>query len=465
MAFWDMNSVSSNATALFTENETFSYGRLASLADEIAEAARPGGVVLFVASNSAASIAGYLGLLRAGAVPLMVSGQAPPDTVEELDAAYLPEFAWGPVGSPVLSGGKVVCHLDDYVLVRLRAFQGDLHPDLALLLPTSGSTGSPRYVRASRENLQSNAESIASYMALAPEDTALTTLPFSYSYGISIVNSHFQAGGSLAVTDRSLMERGLWDMLSEARVTNFGGVPYTYKMLERLRFARMEFPTLRFVTQAGGGLGERLHESFARACAAKNVGFMVMYGQTEATARMSYLPLERALDKIGSIGIAIPRGTLRLEREDGTVIASSGEVGELVYEGPNVTMGYATCRGDLALGDELGGVLHTGDTARFDEEGFYYIEGRKNRFLKVFGNRVGLDDLERALTAHGLSAACAGEDDRVDVYVEENGEQKAKAILPALTGLSASAFNVVAIEKLPRSESGKVLYARLREDR
>lgn len=464
MAFWDASAVPPDATALFTEGGVLSYGRLTSLADRVSEAAVSGGVALFVASNSVASIAGYLGFLRAGVVPLMVGGQAPPDTVKELDAAYLPEFAWVPEGSPALSGGKVVCRLDNYALLRLRAPRGGLHPDLALLLPTSGSTGSPRYVRASKENLQSNAESIASYMALSPEDTALTTLPFSYSYGISIVNSHLHAGGSLAVTDRSLMERGLWDMLREARVTNFGGVPYTYKMLERLRFAGMELPTLRFITQAGGGLGERLHESFARVCAAKNVGFMVMYGQTEATARMSYLPFERALDKVGSIGIAIPGGKLRLEREDGTVIESSGEVGELVYEGSNVTMGYATSRGDLALGDELGGILHTGDTARSDEEGFYYIEGRKSRFLKVFGNRVGLDDLERALIAHDLSAACTGEDDRVDVYVENNGAQKARAILPELTGLSASAFNVVAVEELPRTESGKILYARLRED-
>lgn len=465
MVFWDASAAPSGATALFTENGTLSYGRLTSFADKIAEAAGSRGVALFVASNSAESIAGYLGFLRAGVVPLMVGGQMPPDTVEELDAAYLPEFAWVPEGSPAFSGGKVICRLDEYALVQLRAPQGDLHPDLALLLPTSGSTGSPRYVRVSRENLQSNAESIASYMALSPEDTALTTLPFSYSYGISIVNSHLHAGGSLAVTDRSLMERGLWDMLRKARVTNFGGVPYTYKMLERLRFARMELPTLRFVTQAGGGLGERLHESFARVCAAKNVGFMVMYGQTEATARMSYLPFERALDKIGSIGIAIPGGALHLEREDGSAIASSGEVGELVYEGPNVTMGYATCRTDLALGDELGGVLHTGDLARIDDEGFYYVKGRKNRFLKVFGNRVGLDDLERVLAAHGLSVACAGEDDRVDVYAEDNGARKARDILPALTGLSASAFNVVEVEELPRTESGKILYARLRGDR
>ncbi|WP_158539756.1 AMP-binding protein [Gordonibacter sp. 28C] len=462
MAFWDLEAAPSSAEALVAAEGPVTYGELAGMADDVAGHVLPGQVVLFAASNAAAAIAGYLGFLRVGAVPLMSNGDAAGETLVGLEEAYAPEFVWAPEGSTALVGKEPVFSLEGYCLAKADSPGcSEANPDLALLLPTSGSTGSSRYVRVSRRNLQSNAEAIAGYMGLSPCDRAITTLPFSYSYGISIVNSHLEAGASVALTGCSLMERGFWDLFRASGATNFGGVPYTYRILEQLRFGRMSLPSLRFATQAGGALGEDMHRRFAKACADKGAGFFAMYGQTEATARISFLPPERALDKAGSVGIAIPGGSLRLEREDASVVDAPGEVGELVYEGPNVTMGYATCRADLSRGDERGGVLRTGDLARFDEDGFFYIEGRKSRFLKVFGNRVGLDDLERLLAEHGVSAACTGEDDCVRVFVENGEAELATELLPLLTGLNHAAFLVAAVEDLPRSESGKVLYSKL----
>ena len=232
-------------------------------------------------------------------------------------------------------------------------------------------------------------------------------------------------------------------------------------MLERLRFSRMDLPSLRYMTQAGGRLGEALHRRFAEACAAKGVGFVVMYGQTEATARMSYVPPERALDKVGSIGIAIPGGEFSLETDDGSAIEGAGVEGELVYRGPNVTLGYATRREDLARGDERGGILRTGDIARRDDEGFYYVTGRRGRFLKVYGNRVGLDELEALLARAGVTAACTGEDDHVRIYVEGASAEEAVAAASAATGINPKAFEATALDVLPRSSSGKILYKEL----
>lgn len=462
MAFWDLDSSQASFTAVKSAEGSLAYGELANLADAASSALNRSEVILFLATNAVGSIAVYLGALRAGAVPLLVSEHVALGTMADIDAAYLPELAWLPEGHPLARGRRVLWSHGGSCLIRLRDSQGVVHPQLALLLPTSGSTGSPRYVRATFGNLQSNAESIATYMGLRSDDVGVTSLPFSYSYGVSVVNSFLEAGASLAVTSGSLMERSFWDFMRDAGVTMLPGVPYTYRMLARLRFERMNLPELRMLTQAGGRLGEQLHEKFAAVAAEKGLRFFAMYGQTEATARIAYLPPDRALEKIGSVGIPIPGGTIRLETE-GYPDVPVGEEGELVYEGPNVTMGYAECRADLFRGDDFDGVLRTGDIAVRDADGFLYIRGRKSRFLKVFGNRVSLDDLERALAARGFSAACAGEDDRVEVYVEGDDAQRVKDGLADLATLPASAFRVISVDALPRSDAGKILYAQLKE--
>jgi acyl-coenzyme A synthetase/AMP-(fatty) acid ligase len=271
-----------------------------------------------------------------------------------------------------------------------------------------------------------------------------------YTYGLSILNSHFLKGCSIAVTGRSLMDKGFWDHLRGSGATTFGGVPYTYEMLKRLRFEQMDLPSLKVLTQAGGALGAALAAEFAGICERKGIKFFTMYGQVEATARIAYLPSEFALSKAGSIGIAIPGGELWLEKE------------ELVYRGDNVAMGYATGPDDLAKGYDHGDVLHTGDLARQDEDGFFYIVGRKKRFVKLFGNRISLDDVERQITEFGYPCACAGDDRILRIYTtdtEHHGE--IRAFIAARTGIHPSGFEVRHIENLPRNASGKILYSEL----
>lgn len=450
----DMGSV-----ALVSESESLTYGQLVGLADEYASHMGPRSLVFMKVANNVESVAFYVGCLRSGAVPLMLNADMAAGQWGALLAEYRPEFVWAPSGDPSVAGASFSDR--GYSLARTGWDSPELGGGLALLLSTSGSTGSPKLVRQSAANVASNAASIAEYLGIAPGDRAITTLPFGYTYGISIVNSHLLAGATVVLNERPVVSRAFWDRLGDAGATTFGGVPYTYQMLERLRFERMELPSLRYLTQAGGRLGERLHRKFAEACAEKGVGFVAMYGQTEATARMSYLPAERALDKAGSIGVAIPGGEFSLEDEEGRAVEGAGADGELVYRGPNVTLGYATCRADLAKGDERGGVLRTGDVARRDEEGFYYITGRKGRFLKVYGNRVGLDELESLLGRAGISAACAGTDDCVRIFVEGATAAEAVAAASGATGINPKAFEAVELPELPRSSSGKLLYSEL----
>ncbi|MBO3747096.1 AMP-binding protein [Streptosporangiaceae bacterium NEAU-GS5] len=323
-----------------------------------------------------------------------------------------------------------------------------VHPDLALLLPTSGSTGSPKLVRLSRAAVLANAHSIAAALAIGPDDVAPTSLPLHYSYGLSVLNSHLHAGATVALIPHSLVERPFWTAMTERGCTTLAAVPYQYEMLARLRADPRRCPTLTTLTQAGGRLRTDLIQHFSSLVDR----FFVMYGQTEATARIAILPAGRLADKLGSAGRAIPGGAL-----------STTDDGEIVYDGPNVMMGYAESADDLACDDVMRGRLPTGDLGHLDGEGFLYVTGRMKRIAKVFGVRVNLDDVERLLRGSGPVAAVSG-DDRLVVYAE-GADAAACATLTArlssLLNMHWSGFDVRALDRLPVLATGKIDYRTL----
>ena len=447
--------------------EVYSYGRLCADAARVA-ACTPGRPLVFsFCENSYGALCGYAGFLSGGAVPLLLDAGMHRELLDGLLETYRPGFLWLPErmagGFP---GTKRLLSMEGYVLLGRGEAPPAMHPGLALLLTTSGSTGSPKLVRQSRRNIESNARAIVRYLEIGEEERAITTLPMNYTYGLSIVQSHLLAGASLILTGRSVVEPEFWALFREREATSFGGVPYTYEILKRVGFFGMELPSLRYFTQAGGKLPPELHETCARYADARGKRFYVMYGQTEATARMGYLPWERALEKRGCMGIAIPGGRFTLLDVDGAAIDSPGEVGELRYEGDNVTMGYAECAADLAKGDERRGVLLTGDMAARDEEGFYTIVGRKKRFIKLFGSRVSLDGCERLVKEQfpGVDCACFGRDDALCVCLTDPAlPERAADRLAELLGVRRRAVSARYVREIPRSGAGKILYRELEE--
>jgi acyl-coenzyme A synthetase/AMP-(fatty) acid ligase len=267
----------------------------------------------------------------------------------------------------------------------------------------------------------------------------------------------------MLLTTKGIVQKEFWEFFKREEATSFAGVPYTYEMLKRMRFFRMELPSLHTMTQAGGKLLPELHKEFAEYAEENGKRFYIMYGAAEATSRMGYLPWDKALEKCGSMGIAIPGGKFRLIDEDGKEIDDPEVTGELVYEGKNVTLGYAACLDDLAKGDENFGVLCTGDMAKRDEDGYFYIVGRKKRFLKIFGNRVGLDETERLVKSHfDIECACAGKDNEMAVFVTKIGiADEIKRFLAEKTKLNPVAFKVYEIDSIPKNESGKTQYIKL----
>ncbi len=451
------------------------YSELAQEAAEFAKAAGGRCLALMLCRNSPGMIACYAGFASSGVVPIMLGEHAPQDAVSGILSRYRPSLIVIPsaptAANPAKAfsglpceGAEKILELDGVAVCRTGlADPPALHPDLALLLSTSGSTGSPKLVRISMGNLEANARSIIKALGITLGDRAITALPMNYSYGLSVINTRLMAGAGLAVTDCGLMQKPFWDLFEHGGVTSFSGVPYSYAMLHRLGFDRADHPGLVMMDQAGGRLGEALQQEFSSYCGARGIKFFVMYGQTEATARMACLPHELASSRIGCAGRAIEGGRFSI-RGDGGAILGPRQEGSLFYEGPNVAMGYAFDPSDLARGDNWRGVLDTGDRAVLDEAGFLYLRGRSSRFVKLFGNRVGLDDcaamLERRFA--GCEAACTGRDDLLLACIAGDADPKeARAYLAAATHIHQSAFKVVRLKSLPRAPSGKILYSRL----
>ena len=465
MSFYDQLEHYGANTAILTEGgEHTSYAALAEASDRLTEHVASRRVGFLLCENQLESVVGYLGFLRRRAVPVLINSSMDAALYAELFKAYRPAYVYLPAERGAdMPGCRLLATCGGYRLFETACEQNyQVHDDLGLLLTTSGSTGSPKLVRLSYRNIDSNAGAIAEYLGISSADRPMTTMPMSYTFGLSIINSHLLRGASLVLTDATLMDKRFWQTLKEQQVTTFSGVPYIFEMLKKLRFARMDLPSLKYLTQAGGKLNPELSAEFAEVCEAKSIAFIVMYGQTEATARMSYLPREYARSKAGSIGIAIPGGRFWLTDDSGKVIEDAETVGELWYQGDNVSLGYATNCADLNKGDENKGILQTGDMAKRDSDGFYYIVGRKNRFLKLFGNRVNLDEVEHLLRDAGYDCACAGVDDKLTIYVTQKDSQaQILKMISERTGINPHGFVIAYIDKIPRNEAGKITYTAL----
>ncbi|WFU48585.1 non-ribosomal peptide synthetase [Sinorhizobium terangae] len=430
---------------LFPGGRTVSYRDLAERVDRQASHWRgERGLVLLEADLSEHAIIAYLAALKAGHA-IAIQGPGTPDRT------FLePEFCYR------RCDGR-------WRTERLAGSKSQLHPDLAVLLSTSGSTGHGKCVRLSAANIQSNAHSIADYLGLKASDRSCLILPFHYSYGLSVLNAHLSGGASLYVPGSSILDDGFLDGLAESRSTNLSGVPYSYDLLEKVGFREREFPDLRFMTVAGGRLASEKVRLYNEHLTARGASFFVMYGQTEATARMAYVPPDRLRGREDLIGIAIPGGSLSIENDGGQLVTGTDMPGELVYRGPNVMMGYASSRADLARGCDFA-ELRTGDLATKDADGFFRIIGRTKRISKIAGLRIAHDSLEVTLERRGVTAAVVGDDSCVHAfYVGTRDRDEIRGMLAAASGLTFLQVEASRVDALPRLASGKIDYEALRK--
>ncbi|MEV6105820.1 AMP-binding protein [Streptomyces sp. NPDC051940] len=419
-------------------------------------AARPPGLLVLFARRDLVSVLRYLAALRTSRPVLLADPEQSPAAVAELVRCHEPALALGP---PDGIGTPAGYERDGDGWTRRTPMPHRPHPDLAVLLATSGTTGSPRLVRLSGRGLRANALGITEALHIGPDEVSLTGLPLFYGYGLAVLNTHLLAGATLVVTPDSPVSAGFWRDTDRYRATAFGAVPATYEMLTRLHWDPLAHPALRSLTQAGGRLRPPLaRELGGRMRGAGRTGLYVMYGQTEATARMSVLPADRLDELAGSVGAALPGTRFTIDSND-----------QVVFHGPNVMMGYAHTAADLARGDDLGGVLGTGDRGRLDDEGHLFLTGRNSRLGKVRGIRVDLDSVEQLMAALdpalrcAVAAVCDGE--RLTVWCEADVAAADWAALSARLSerlrLSPRSCAVRPLSPLPLLATGKVDYRAL----
>jgi acyl-coenzyme A synthetase/AMP-(fatty) acid ligase len=436
-------------------NRWWTYQELAESVVHLSEifSKAPKSLVFLFARNTAASVIAYLSAIEHGHTVVLIDDSLAPDFRARLVDLYRPEWIlssqprteFNPMEHPCLPGLFIWRHKAEAA--------ADIHPDLSLLLSTSGTTGSPKFVRLTRGNIENNAASIRAGLSITTKDRAISSLAFHYSYGLSVVNSHLAAGASVVLTNEGLMSGSFWDVCRTQTCTSFAGVPYSYQILRRLGLEKLNVPSLDTLTQAGGRLQNDLALHFHEQMRERRGRFFVMYGQTEATARMAILPASMLPEKIGSAGRAVENGSFTIE------------AGEVVYHGPNVMMGYAASRQDLSRGDELQGVLRTGDTGRLDSDGYLHLAGRRKRDAKILGLRINMDEVEQLIQMRGPAAVISG-NEKLIVYCEAGQELEFPRYARELTShlrLNAGAVEFRAIEHLPLHPNGKIDYGALEE--
>jgi acyl-CoA synthetase (AMP-forming)/AMP-acid ligase II len=438
--------IAASGEALWTRDEL--RAQMRAWADRLASP-RPR-LVFLACRNEPDVLAALLGALAAGHVVALLDAEAPPETLERLQMEFKPDFAISRArGAPGLS-----------VIAGEPDGPQDINPDLAILLSTSGTTGSSKFVRLSARNVVENASQIIGALGISRSDVAAAHLPLHYSYGLSVVTSHLRQGASVHLLDGSITTPEFWEAVRRSGATHFPGVPFHYDFLARADLGKMLPGSLRTFTQAGGSLAPRLQRRMHEKLSEIGGSFFVMYGQTEAAPRMTTLPADRLVEKLGSVGKALVGGRLAVIDEEGRPLPI-GEAGRIVYEGPNVMMGYAIRRSDLALGDEMAGRLDTGDLGRLDEDGYLTLTGRANRFAKLYGLRVGLDEVEARFGGAAEVAAVDG-GDRILLFTT-NPDPVVALVAAVATEykLMSANFVVRQVEEMPRKANGKVDYQRL----
>lgn len=454
--FLDLDKKSRSAIAVIDDSGTrLTYGEICEFSTDFARLLPPRSLIFLLAENRIGSLLGYTASLSNRIVPLVLSAKTEAGLYEHLFNLYRPAYLWVP--EEMEFPHEPVFRARGYVLLKTGFESAPMYEELALLLPTSGSTGSPKLVRHSYRNIEANADNVRRLFGLTADERAMAVLPMHYTMGLSVIASHLLAGATLLLSGRSLLDRGFWAMLKEA--TSFTGVPYSYELLMKMRFTRMDLPKLRIITQGGGKLTPEMFSALAEYARDKGKKFIATYGQSECTARMAYLPAELALEKTCSIGIAEPGGQLSIVDTDGVETFEGAATGEMVYRGENVTLGYAYGLEDLLKGDENHGVRRTGDLVRRDADGCYYIIGRLGRFLKIFGLRIGLDEVENLIKQEFKSDCyCKGNDEKLIILVTDPSlVDRLPVFIEEKTHLFHKNIEVRLVDAILRNEAGKVI--------
>jgi len=457
--FWNSRSHDVDETVFLIEgDEQYSFNEIFRIGESMLSNITEGTVLIIESDRDLDTVCAYIGALRKKVVPLLIDSNLSTEGVTEIANSYQAENIIS-ADMRALGGYKQSGSVRTKILYsRTNAPAIHLHDDLCMLMPTSGSTGEAKCVRTSRKNLSLATQSIVRYLEMDETRISISSLPLHYTYGLSVLNCALETRSRFVLSDHSWLEREFWNTAEQQSVTDLSGVPFMFQTLRRMRLSQTVLSNLVCVNQAGGRLEPALTDYFIDYFSSNGIHYFTMYGATEASPRISYVPHHRNKEKLGSVGIPIDIGKFRTDADDGV------SEGELIYEGPNVCLGYGYCREDLALGDENSQVLFTGDVAFIDADGYATITGRKKRFVKVFGMSVNLDAVESIIRAITVNSAVIGEDDKVLVLVTDEDTKSVKQKVLEHVTFSNRGLKVMNVPEIYLNSSGKPDYLRMKAE-
>ncbi|THU39268.1 long-chain fatty acid--CoA ligase [Niastella caeni] len=413
------------------------------------------GLVFIYNDNLIGSVEVLLNFMNSRFTIVLLSAQLHPSFKQNLEALYTPYYIYDPGRTAIFGYNTIATSLSIQLMKRKTLPEYYIHSNIKMLLSTSGTTGSPKFVKLSDDNLVQNAWSILDYMPIQSDDVVPLNVPVVFVYGLSIFTTNCMAAGTIVCTNNDMLQPAFWSDFTKYNCSTIGGVPYVYEMLHRIGFFRKNHPSLRYMTQTGGILNQALRNEIVKYISTYNKQFFAQYGQTEAAGRMAYLPQEDLLTKAASIGQPIKNGRFEIDEQ----------TSELIYYGPNVFGGYANTPDDLSSWHETN-KLYTGDVARQDEDGYYYITGRIKRIIKLFGTRLNLDEVELILknALGGQTVVCTGINDKYLLVSHVNDqleEATIKKVLQEKLQINPVSVQVKYIPTMPLTPNGKIDYSTL----
>ena len=465
--FKTFNKYKDNIAIIDKEYFNLTYKQVFIETSKIKKRIKNRSLILIVSENSLGSLLAYIFCIINNHVGIILDSKTTKQNIVKVFNKYQPNFVILSEEMKTIFNNK--CYEDynffDQSLMKNRSNKKkELNKNLSLLLSTSGSMGSIKFVKLSQGNLKHNTDSIVKYLKINNKDSTITNLPISYSYMLSVINSHFEVGASIIISKHSLVEKKFWETLKNSKITSFNGVPYTYEILTKIGLKNIKINTLKYLTHAGGKLEKNILIQILSFCKKNNLKFFSMYGQTEASPRISYLEPKFSTKKIGSIGRGIPGSKIYIIDNAGKKIHKPFTEGEIVCEGKNVFMGYSKNYKDLKKCKEENYKLKTGDLGFFDRNGFFYITTRINRIAKIFGNRIDLGTLESLMSQKGYKVACLSDDKKVFIFIEEKYIKKNLInTISKMTNLNIRSFELIKLKYLPRTSNNKVSYNELKK--
>ena len=465
--FENFSSWGERVALVSEQGRKYSFKDLAESSVSYIDKIQPDSVCILFCDLSETAVIYYVGLIRKKITTILIDTNQDPQTIKKLISSYSPNYIISPLKSgDIPTPFEVIENQNDFCVYQNKS---EIHDSglqwTSLCLSTSGSTGSAKFVKLSLKNIESNTQAIIRAVDINQDQITITTMPMNYSYGLSVINTSLEVGGMLVLNTGQVTSKEFWRKIHEFKVNTISGVPYIYEQLSRISPDFLEKTEISKLTQAGGKLTKPARDHFRMIAKATRIKFYVMYGQTEATARMAVLPPEDFGQFDDAIGFAIPGGELTVRDDSGARVKSPGTIGEICFEGPNVFQGYATGRVDLIGNRESTTLLMTGDLGYFDATGRCYISGRLKRIVKLLGNRINLEEVEHLLLEQGFETVCIEYQDKLGVIsLVEEIPKETKTYLLEYLRINPALVIFKTTSRIPRLLSGKIDYPSLISD-